>query len=268
MHPIWGPRCIGVQESDLTYWELHIVTTINMACIDFGGLFSVRGEEGHHGFQFDPSLWFIKAVLQKYSKNFAHSRPVWASASADTYAQAHKTEIENEFQNRWGNGAEFVAAVLSSDTDANLLSRQKGLFALMLRNCFAHPANAARAVVRWLYRKGKVYICPTVPVIGIDTTMASTALRACLAEKLGRVFPNIVVADQPVPWRVRKRLQATQSLLVFRYNGRQISQRKIDKCISISNLNREEVEVGVAAILDCVVQYNERWSAFYGARSL
>jgi len=268
MHPVWGPRCIGILEFDLSYWELHIVTRVSMACVDFGELFPIGGREGPHGFNFDPTLWFVKAVLQKYSNSFARGRPVWTRFPSDTFALAHKTEIENEFQKRWRHGAKFVSAVLGPGTDANLRTCRRGLFALMSWYCLAHPWKAARAAARWLYRKGNAYKCPTVPVIGIDTTMESSALRECLAEKLGHVFTDIVVADRPMPWRTRKWLQTRQSLLVLRCDERRNNQRAIDCLVSFSSSDQAGIDAGVAAILDCVVQYNRSWPALYEAMSL
>jgi hypothetical protein len=268
MHPIWGPRCIGIRESDLTYWELHIITRINMGCIDFGELFPIKGEIGEHGFNFDPTLWFIKSVLQKYTTDFIHSRAAWNRISRDKYALAHKTKIANEFQKRWSDGDNFVSAVLGLDTDANLRARRKGLLGLMSGNCITHPMNAARAVARWLYRKGAVYNCSAVPAFGIDTTMESSALRDFLTEKLGHVFMEIAVSDQPLPWHIRKKLQARQCLTVFKRNERLSDPDYIDNWIAISSAKREEIDVVIAAILDSVVKYNERWSAFYRKRSL
>jgi hypothetical protein len=266
MHPIWGPRCIGIQESDLTYWELHVIPKVALACVDFGLLFPIKAQEGPYGFNFDPSLWFIKAVLQKHSRSFLRRSPIWTAFLRDPYVMANKAEIEREFQKRWRNGAEFVAAALGPDTSANLRLRQTGMFYLMLSYCLAHPWNAARATARWLYRKADVYRCPTVPIIGIDTTMESSALRDCLKEKLGRVFIRIIVADQPMAWHIRRRMQDGQNLLVFRRDARRKSQDDVDNWISIPTSNREEVDAGVAAILGCVVQYNERWSSLYSAR--
>jgi hypothetical protein len=179
----------------------------------------------------------------------------------------HQAEIEDEFQKMWSNGAEFVSAGLGPDTDANLRGRRKGLFTLMAKNCLARPMNAARAVSLWLYRKGNAYCCPTVPVIGIDTGMESSALRDCLLEKLGCVFQRIIVTDRPMGWQIRRSMQNRQNLLVFRRDGRRENQREIDKWISIPASNREAIDAGVAAILDCVVQYNDSWSALYLARS-
>jgi hypothetical protein len=268
MHPMWGPRCIGIQESDLSYCELHVMSRINMACIDFGGLFPIRGTKGPLDYDFDPSLWFIKAVLQKYSSSFAHCRPAWTRVPCDAYALAHKTEIGNEFQSRWRNGAEFVSAALGPDTDANLRTRRKGLYAILAENCLAHPGNAARAVVRWLHLKEGVYRCASVPFFGIDTTMESSALRDLLLEKLGHVFVEIVAADQSMPRHTIRRLQARQCLIVSRCNRRQENPGNIDNWITISADNPEEIDAGVAAILDAVVQYSERWNTIYRIRAL
>jgi hypothetical protein len=267
MHPIWGPRCIGVQQPGLDYWELHLHTRINMACIDFGEVFPIGGVEGVHGFRFDPVFWFIKAVVQKYASRFVHGRPVWAHATGDAYALAHKTAIEEEFQSSWAHGAEFVSAALGPDTDRNLRVRRNGLFSLMARFCLAHPWSAARTIARWQCRKADVFRCPTTPVVGVDTTMESSALRKLLKEKLGHVFTKIVVADRPVSWHERKRLQATQSLLVFTRNEQGGDPGHIDNWISISPANRDDTDAGLATILDSVVQYNARWSSIYRARS-
>jgi hypothetical protein len=239
-----------------------------MACVDFGELFTAGGREGAYGFNFDPSLWFIKAVLQKYSNDIARGRPVWTRVPSDRYAMAHQAEIESEFQKRWCNGAEFVCAVLGPDTDANLRARRKGLFTLISMYCLAHPWRAARAVARWLYRKVSVYKCPTVPIVGIDTTMESSVLRQCLAEKIGHVFTKIVVAEHPMRWRDRKWAQAKQSLLLFRNDERGKIQGPIDYRISIPSLDQAAIDAGVVAILDCVVQYNQHWLASYETRSM
>lgn len=268
MHPIWGPRCIAIQESDLSYCELHVISKINMACIDFGGLFPIRGTKGPLGYDFDPSLWFIKAVLQKYSSSFAHCRPALTRVPCDAYALARKTEIGNEFQSRWRNGAEFVSAALGPDTDANLRTRRKGLYAILAENCLAHPGNAARAVVRWLHLKESVYRCASVPFFGIDTTMESSALRDLLLEKLGHVFVEIVVADQSMSRHAIRRLQARQFLIVLRRNQGQGKPESIDNWITISADYPEEIDAGVAAILDAVVQYSERWNTIYRIRAL
>jgi len=265
MHPIWGPRCIGVQESDLTYWELHTIPRINLACIDFRKLFPVRGKEGPLGFIFDPTLYFLKVVMQKHSKSFIQRRRIWTSFTRDAYIMANKTEIEREFQAKWSNGAEFVAAALGPDTDANLQVRQMGMISLTSSYCISHPWNAARASARWLYRKADVYKCPTLPVIGIDTTIETAALRDCLIEKLGRVFIRIIVADQPMAWHIRRRMQDGQNLLIFRRDQRRKRQAGIDRWISIPTSNREDIDTGVAAILDCIIQYNKHWSSLYPA---
>jgi hypothetical protein len=266
MHPIWGPRCIGIQESDLAYWELHVIPKVVLAWVDFGGLFPIKAQEGPYGFNFDPSLWFIKAVLQKHSRSFLRRSPIWTAFPRDLYVMTNKAEIESEFQKKWSKGAEFIAAVLGPDTDANLRKRQTGIISLMSIYGFSHPWNAARATAHWLYRKADVYKCPTVPVIGIDTTMESSALQNCLKEKLKQAFIRVVVADRPIAWHIRRRMQDGQNLLVFRRDAQRKNQGDVDNWISIPTFNREEVNAGVAAILDYVVQYNKRWSHLYSAR--
>jgi hypothetical protein len=268
MHPIWGPRCIGIQDPGFSYCELHLITRVSMGCIDFGELFPVAGREGPHGFTFDPSLWFIKAVLQKYSSLFAHSRPVWTRVPRDSYTLAHKTEIENEFQRRFYNGAEFVSAALGPDTDANLLARRRGLYALLSNYCLAHPANAICSLTRWLHRRAIVLGSPTVPVMGIDTTMDSSMLGQSLVERLGQVFTEIVVADHPLSWPAQRRLQARQSLLVYRRDERGETPGLVDCWISIPAVDGSGIDGGAAAILDHLVQYNRRWSARYEAKAL
>lgn len=263
MHPFWGPRCIGIQEDDLSYCELHVISKINMACIDFGKLFPVRGTEGPHGFNYDPSLWFIKAVLQKFSSCFAHCDPVWARISKDSFVLAHKVEIEEEFQKRWRNGARLVSAILAPDTDASLRMRRRELYALMSWHCLMYPRNAARGAFRWLYRKKSAGRCKSVPVFGIATAMEASALRDLLIERLGHVFVEIAVTDQAIPGRIRRRLQAAQSLIVLQLDKRQHHTEDIDNWIPDFATNSEGTDAGVAAILDAVVQYNERWSALY-----
>ncbi len=263
MHPIWGPRCIGIQESDLTYWELHTIPRIRLTWIEFGELFPIQAKDGPHGFGYDPVLWFIKVVLQKHSKSFLRGRPVWITFIHDPYVLAHQSEIECEFQKRWAYGAEFISAMLGPDTEANLKTRRKGILALALGHGIAHPVNAALAGARWLYRKGNIYRCPTMPVIGIDAPMESPALQDILTEKLKRVFIKIVVADEPLSWRVRKRMQDGRYLLVFRRDERGNSQKEVDRWISIPTAGREDIAAGVAAILDCVVEYNKRWANLY-----
>lgn len=267
MHPIWGPRCIAIQESDLAYWELHAVTRISIGCIDFGGLFPIRAEKGSRGFNFDPCLWFIKTVLLKYSQDFIHCRPAWDRIARDSYVLVHKEEIMNEFQKRWSGGASFVAAALGPDTEANLRARRKGLLGLMVGNCLAHPANALGATAHWLYRKATMYASATVPVMGIHTSMTSLDLRACLEEKLGRAFLKVVVTDRPIPWRTRKSLQARQYLIVVRSDKQGKRQGGTDCWVSIPTSSRQDIEDGISAILDCVVQYNRRWSVLYRSKS-
>jgi hypothetical protein len=267
MHPFWGPRCIGIQEGDLSYYELHVISKISTACIDYGELFPIRGTEGPHGFNFDPSLWFIKAVLQKFSSCFAHCDPVWARISKDTFVLAHKVEIEKEFQKRWKNGARLVSAILAPDTDASLRMRRRELYAMMSWHCLMHPRNAACGAFRWLYRKRSAGRCKSVPIFGIGTAMEASALRDLLIKRLGHVFVESAVTDHAIPGHVRRRLQAAQSLVVLQRDKRQRHAEYIDYWIPDFAANPEEIGVGVAAILDAVVQYNERWSALYRIRT-
>ena len=263
MHPIWGPRCIGIQGSDLAYWELHTVPRVRLTWIEFGELFPIKAREGPLGFDFDPTFWFLKVVLQKHSKSFLRGRPVWTEFIRDPYILARQSEIEDEFQKRWSYGAEFVSAVLGPDTRANISARRKGIIDIALGHCFAHPLNAVRAGFRWLYRKGNVYNCPTLPVIGIESRMDSSVLRDILIEKLKRVFIEIVVTDHPLPWYVRRRMQNGRYLLIFRCDERRKKQRKVDHWISIPTAIQVDISAGVDAILDCVVQYNTRWANLY-----
>lgn len=268
MHPFWGPRCIGVRESDLGYWELHVVNRITTACIDFGELFPVKGTEGPHGFAFNSSLWFIKAVLQKFASNFAHCQPVWTQRPRDSYVMNHKSEIEREFQIRWRNGAALVSAVLGPDTDANLLTRRKEFHTLMAGHCLTHPENALQTAARWFYRKVRARSCASVPVFGIETTMQPEVLQNLLVEKLGHVFVEILVFDRVMSHHALSCLQSRQFLIAFCCDQKREDQKGIDQWISISAAHPEELHAGVIAILDTVVQYNARWSAQYRARAL
>ena len=266
MHPIWGPRCIGIQESDFAYWEFHAIPKVTLACVDFGALFPIKAQEGPFGFSFNPSLWFIKAVLQKHSRSLLRRIPIWTAFSRDLYVMANKAVIECEFQKKWRHGAEFIGAVLGPDTDANMQKRQIGIISLMSGYCFSHPWIAARTTARWLYRKADVYRCPTVPIIGIDTTIESSTLQDCLKDKFKRAFVRVLVVDHSMAWYIRRRMQGGQNLLVFQRDARRKCQGNVDKWISIPTSNREDVNSGVAAILDSIVQYNERWSHLYPAK--
>jgi hypothetical protein len=265
MHPIWGPRCIGIQEPDLAYWELHVIPKAALAWVDFGNLFPIKAREGPYGFNFDPCFWFIKTVLQKHSRSILRRSPLWTAFPRDLYIMANQAEIESEFQRSWRNGAEFIAAVLGPDTDANLRERQSGIISLMSTYFLSHPWNAARNTSQWLFRKADVYKCPTVPIIGIDTTMESSVLQDCLKEKFKHAFIRVVVADRPMAWHIRRMMQDGQKLLVFRRDAQQKSQDNVDNWISIPTSNQEDVDSGAVAILDCVVQYNERWRHLYPA---
>jgi len=274
-HPFRGPRAIGVRERDLCYWELHMFTRMQMRCIAFEKLFPAKGVEGPLGFNFDPSWWFIKAVLFKYLNEFAQGLPVWSQVPAAVakdrqgFPLAHKEQIESEFQQKWRGGAEFVAAVLGPDTDDNLRTRRKGLFALKASNCLLRPVNAAIATATGAFRRAEIYASPTVPVYGIDTPIESPALKELLTERFYAAFNRrFIVADAPVDWRLQRWMQAMQSMVMYRREGSKKNQKQVDVWISIPTSDPKDVDAGLAAILDGILPYNARWEAVYRQRSL
>jgi hypothetical protein len=238
------------------------------ARIDFADLIPIAGREGAYGFNFNPSFWFIKQVLQKYLKDFLCGRKVWTSHACDPYMLASKDEIGEQFQKIWSHGEAFVLAALGPDTDANLCTRQEGTLSLMARYYLNHPLNAPRAVGRWLYRKGYMYKSPTVPVFGIDTASDSSTLQRYLAERLRHVFTRVVVADLPVKWRTRCFMQATQSLLILRHAKGHKKDYPVDSWISVPSVDQIDLEICVAEILDNIVRYNGNNVGLYETMSM
>jgi hypothetical protein len=264
MHPIWGPRCIGIQEQDLSYWELHIMTYVSVACVDFGTMFPMLGSSGAYGFNFNPSLWFIKDVIYKQGRKFARRDPAWTDAPPHSYNLAHQREIETEFQKRWRNGAKFVSAALGPDTPNNLRARQRELFVLMADQCLRRPFSTAATIHRWLGRKLAVLKNASVPVISVDTPMESCDLHQCLLERLGHAFQPIVVMEKPLPHATGRRLQSHQSLLIF--NRRRTGNVQPDvenNLISIPSSAERDIEAAVAAILDRIIEFNSHWAGRY-----
>lgn len=266
MHPIWGPRCIGIQDQDLNYWELHVVTYVSMGFADFGTMFLMPGNPGAYGFNFNPSLWFIKDVICKHGRRFARREPAWTDTIPHGYNLAHQREIEMEFQKIWRNGAEFVAAALGKDTPNDLRTRQRGLFALMVEQCVRRPVSTASTFHRWLGRKLAVHVSASVPVIGVDTPMKSLELHECLSKRLGHSFRPIVVAEKPLPHAFGKKLQSRQALLILKRTGKVQPVIETD-WISIPSSAECDIETAVALILDRIIEFNSHWTNRYQERA-
>ena len=139
MHPIWGPRCIGIQKQDLSYWELHLMTYVSVACVDFGTMFPMLGSSGPYESELQSqSLVHQGRDLQAGAQGCTAGSGMDRYSSAQLQPCADEDEIETEFQKRWSNGAKFVSRrrwVL--DTPNNLRARQKENWrsALMVDQC-------------------------------------------------------------------------------------------------------------------------------------
>ncbi len=268
MHPIWGPRCIGIQEQDYCYWELHVLTHVSVAWVDFGTTFAATGIAGPNGFNFNPCLWFVKDVIYKQARKFARRHPVWVDSHPHSYNLVHRREIESQFQERWRNGAKFVSAALDPDTANTLRARQRELFVLFAGQCLRRPVSTAQSTWRWLGRKLAALRSASVPVIEVDTPMESRELRQCLLEKLGHAFQPIEVAERPLPIAVRISLQARQSLLiVYRKRTEKAPPAVSNYRIPIPRLAEQDIAAAVAAILDRIFDFNSEWAARYRERA-
>lgn len=268
MHPIWGPRCIGIQEQDFGYWELHVVTYVSVGCIDFGTMIPISGGSGPYGFNFNPSLWFIKDVIYRQGRKFARREPAWTDTAPHSYNLAHQGAIEAEFQKRWRNGARFVAAALGEDSAGRLRARQRELFALIADQCLRRSLSTTLTIRRWLGRKLAAFRSATVPVIKVDTPMVSCDLQRCLVERLGHVLLPIVVRGKTLPFTTRQRLQSRQALLIFNRRRAGNAQPDIENdWISIPSSAERDIDAAVAAILDRIMAFNAHWTDRYQERS-
>ncbi len=214
-HPIWGPRCVGVSGDMLDYVELHLFPRLALGPIDAGRLFPLLPERGALGFSYDPALMLFKQVIMKHNRAILRGSPIWTHSAPSRFLADRGAALGDRYQQVMPHGAEFVAALLSADTETRYDQRRRGLIRLLARGATRSTVSA----LRMMSASGSKRIVRFSAVSGPYLTVRNCRLPApqlsdALQERVGRIFLSIHVTDRPLPPPARRWIQSRQGLIV------------------------------------------------------
>lgn len=262
MNPIWGDRCVAIWEKDYFCFELHIISPVKLGPIVATDIFSANGKIGAYGFRFSPGLLLFKQIINKKVRAILAGRPIWEECCPGKFLLSCRGYYLHDRKALLCNNEKFIKVLLGEDNDENRKQRRYGLLFMILHYMITHPMNAISSQTKSIFRKLAAYWSPCAPVVILTTNLSVSQLQEALKQRLGDVFPKIMVSQSKHSWVFRRKMQFRQQLFVFvscdpsesRLNG----DVKLDTT-SLSTLAKE-LELICSSIMDGMVDLNAKWS--------
>ena len=252
--PIWGKRCIGISAM-LEYAELHTFSAVRVGPMLVSSIFPPETIRAKNGLLFDPLYICCKKVLTKYNRDILAGNPLWQHTAPPSFLREYTEQIDGR---TWPG---FTDAMLGEDTRDRLRVRRRFLLRFLVSG-FSHPIESATRSVHGIWKRKVGWLQhPCVPFFSVKPESAdidAPALEQKLNHALGHIFPEIVVARQPVSWKKIRKLQARQRLLLILDDPH--FGRFLPGHISIEAPMLQDIPQLTHRILDCTVAFNTRFS--------
>lgn len=262
MDPIWGVRCIGVWENDYSYFELHILTSFRLGPVDAMKVCSSAARTGAYGLLFPPGLLLFKQVINRNVKSIFAGKPIWQKHSPGNFLLSCRNCRPRGVGINIFRFEKFVAALLGEDSLYNKRLRKRGLLAFIFAYIITHPISAFSSQLRSFFRKISIFFSPCVPVVALISSFTVEELQSALGDRLGAIFPTIIVSQRKHNFFFRRKLQAHQKLLILMMEGTEKESANVDILIDTRGLltKKEELKVICDSIMNGMVKLNAKWS--------
>jgi hypothetical protein len=259
MHPIWGDRTVAVWEEDYFYFELHIVSSVNLGPVVATDILPAKGSTGPYGFIFSPWLSLFKQVINKNSRAILAGRRIWEVSSPGKFILSCPDFCQNGSGPLSLRNERFINALLGEDNDENIIERRSGLLSVVLHSLLSHPLHAVDSQVRSIYRKFATYFSPCAPVVMLHTNSSVLKLQKSLEDRIGGIFPRILVSESMNSWAFRRKMQSHQQLFVF--VSRDAKGKQLNADLKLDTISSsDEVDIISSSVMDAMLDVNNKWS--------
>jgi hypothetical protein len=267
-NPIWGYRCVGIDESTFQYIELHLKTRLTVAYLDARFVFREILLRGHYGLLFDPGKMLFKFALMKKRKLLNSDESLWTSEDEIKLRHFISANLSSDVLIPKANRQKFLETLLEENGHATSQKRVAMYRRLFFRQLVLHPLVSVLECGRWISRKILVYESPCMPVFVTGSTINHEALGRFLRDQIGHVFlGKVFVLKKRLRWDRERMIRARQGLIVYGRSSK-MKRRRGDTVIEMAC---DESPVSYRLVCEQILEEfckfnNERWMSLCDRR--
>lgn len=260
-NPIWGYRCVGIDENAFQCVELHIKTRLTVVYLDARLIFREISQQGYYGLSFDPGKMLFKFAFQKKRKLLNSDESLWTSQDEIKLRRFISANLPSDVLIPKKNRQKFLDTFLEENGHDASPERVAIYRRLFLRQFLLHPLVSIFELGRWIFKKLLTYVSPCTPVFVVNNTIDHEAVERFLRDQIGHVFlGKVFVLKKRLRWDRERLIRARQGVIVYEQNKR-MKRRRGD---SVIEMGRDDSLVRYRLLCDQILEQfckfnNERW---------